>query len=68
MNLLTFQNPYEFFHFFLRLKKKSGLNCATVSSITRKIIVCDMWNLVTKTSRIRDVMFIVQNLQKSFWP
>ena len=48
INLLILQNPYEFFLFFLRFwkyhfgQKNSGYNRATVSSKTRKILVCDI--------------------------
>ena len=69
MNLLIFYNPYEFFQFFLFfkipfLRKNRGYNRATVSSIPRKILVCDMESWYKNISKIRNVTLIFQNFQK----
>ena len=42
-------------------ENEPGYNCATVSSITRKILECDMESRYMKASRIRNFSFIFQN-------
>ena len=71
MNLLIFQNPYEFFQFFLRLwkyrfrKKNWGYYRATVGSITQKILVSDIESFNRNISKIRNVTFNFQNLKNN---
>ena len=65
MNLLIFYNVYEFFQFFYVLEKNSGYNRGIVSSVPRKILVCDMESLYKKIFKIRNVMLIFQNFQKN---
>ena len=70
MNLLIFQNPYEFFHFFFTfmkrpfLKKNRDYNRAIVSPIPQKILSRDMEFWYKHISKIRKVMFIFQNFQR----
>ena len=45
-------------------KKLRYYNHATVSSITRKILVCDIESGYKNISKIRNVTFILKNFQK----
>ena len=70
MDLLIFQNSYKFFQFFftftktLLMKKNQRYNRATISSVTRNIIVCYMECCHEITSEIHNVTFIFQNSKK----
>ena len=70
MNLLIFQNPYEFFSIFVYVfknaafKKKWSYNRATFSSITRKILVRDIESWYKNMPKIRNLTFIFQKLEK----
>ena len=72
MNLSIFQNPYEFFQFFLRLwkyffwKTNWGYIHATVCSITQKIVIRNMESCYKKISKIRNVTFIFFNFHTNF--
>ena len=48
------------------LKNKWGFNHATVSSITRKNLVCDMESCDKKIAKIPNVTLTFKNLQKNF--
>ena len=67
MNLLIFENPSTFFWRLWKYrfwKKNRGYN--RVSSITRKILVCDMESCHKNLSKIRNIMLIVQKIQTFF--
>ena len=72
MNLLIFQNPYEFFQVFFYIfqntvyEKKWGYNRTTVSSIIREILVRDMQSCYKNISKTRSATFIFQNFQNFF--
>ena len=60
---------YFVFYIFLNTvfeQKKLDCNRATVSSMTRKILVCDMEYWYQYLFKIRNVSFIFQNFQKNF--
>ena len=69
MNLLIFQNLYEFFRlYFTFLKtffeKNQCYNRETVDSMTRKILERDVKS--SYSNKIRNVMFIFKNFEKKF--
>ena len=60
---------FEIFFTFFKipfLKKNWGYNRATVTSITRKILACDMKSWYKNVCKIRNVTFIFQNFQNTF--
>ena len=66
MNLLIFQNKYEFKKIIFTLtkttflKKKLGYNRATVSTLTRKIFMYDMESCYENVPKIPNATFIFQ--------
>ena len=72
MNWLIFQNSYELFQFFFCLgkyflwKKNLVHNREIVSSITQKILMCNVESWYKNMSKIRDATSIYKNFRKIF--
>ena len=70
MNVIIFQNRYKCLNFVFTVfentvfeKKNQGFNRKNVSTITRKILECNMKSCYKNISKIRNV-FILQNFEK----